>query len=243
MGCVSGGILLYSESLLEKRLLFGLMAVAFVVLLFSMSRSGWLAGFVGAVVLFLFARQKRVFLLIVCLLLLVFPFVVPDAAVERFDFTFGQSIHPGMHVELFGVRLDTSSSARIQSWLHALHRIPRHLLFGYGITGFSFLDGQFVRVLAETGVLGLLAFLWLLWQTHHLILQALRADNLGRREAGMLTGFYAGFWAIIAHALTTNSFIIIRIAEPFWCLAGLAVVILSQHKEDVDAPSHATTGA
>jgi len=35
-------------------------------------------------------------------------------------------------------------------------------LFGYGVTGYAFLDAQYARVLAETGLLGFLAFLYLL---------------------------------------------------------------------------------
>ena len=36
-------------------------------------------------------------------------------------------------------------------------------LFGYGVTGFGFMDAQYARTLVESGVVGLAAFLWLLW--------------------------------------------------------------------------------
>jgi len=42
---------------------------------------------------------------------------------------------------------------------------------------------------------------------------------------GATLGFFCGIIAILAHAVSANSFIIIRIAEPFWLLAGLILLI------------------
>ena len=75
------------------------------------------------------------------------------------------------------------------------------------------------------GFFGLAFLIWILAQLHGLIRRALTLD-LPPRFQGMVIGFYAAFWGLMAHACTANTFIIVRIAEPFWCLAGITVVLV-----------------
>jgi O-antigen ligase len=79
-------------------------------------------------------------------------------------------------------------------------------------------------VLAETGLVGLVAFLWLVWSVgrHALDVHASRGDP---EERGLVLGFLAGFVGLLVHAFGSNTFIIVRIMEPFWLLAGLIVVL------------------
>jgi hypothetical protein len=42
---------------------------------------------------------------------------------------------------------------------------------------------------------------------------------------GLLTGFIAGFVGLVAHSLGTNTFILVRIMEPFWFLVGMIAVL------------------
>jgi hypothetical protein len=135
--------------------------------------------------------------------------------------------------EFFGIRLDASSSARIFSALTVLKHFSTHPFIGFGMTGFSFIDGQFFRTLIELGVLGFAAFLWLLGGVHRVIWKAMKFDSSPRIK-GMVVGFYAGFWGLIVHAFTANTFIIVRISEPFWCLAGLTVIVLSMGKSEIE---------
>jgi len=81
-------------------------------------------------------------------------------------------------------------------------------------------------VLEELGAIGLCVFLWLLASVHNVTRTAMNADDLPPRLQGMARGFYAGFWGVVTHALTANSFIIVRIAEPFWFITGLIMVSL-----------------
>ena len=41
------------------------------------------------------------------------------------------------------------------------------------------------------------------------------------------TGTLCAFFGLLAHSLGTNTFIIVRIMEPFWCLMGLNLVIFN----------------
>jgi len=41
----------------------------------------------------------------------------------------------------------------------------------------------------------------------------------------MSTGFIAAFVAILIQSLTTNTFIIIRVMEPFWVIAAIVILL------------------
>ena len=47
---------------------------------------------------------------------------------------------------------------------------------------------------------------------------------------GLTLGFVAGFVGLMAHAITSNTFIIIRIMEPFWFLTGIIIMLPSIKK-------------
>lgn len=222
MGSVAGGLLLHSDSSLERKLMGALVALGLCVLLFSLSRSGWVSCLVAMTVLFFSARQKNIYLLMIAVFVLVLPFALPEVVWDRVNFTFYQPLHPGQQVEILGVRLDTSTSARILTARDIFRHFVEHPILGFGVTGFRFVDGHFLGVLIETGILGLAAFGWLLAGMHRMIRDAASRD-LPPRLRGMVIGFHAGFWAMIAHALSANTFLIVRIAEPFWSLAGLTV--------------------
>jgi O-antigen ligase len=243
MASVAAGVLMYSDSKRERILLLPVLGLLVTVILRSLSRSSWFAIIVVAVAFLLLSKRRLMVLGVVAIGLAVLPFVVPEAVVKRFQYTFTQErSFTSQQLVVGGLRLDTSLSARFYDYLRALKGFPEHPVLGYGVTGFMFLDGQFFRILTEMGVAGLAAFLWLLASLHRLIRIAKKAD-LPPRLHGMIVGFQAGFWGIIAHALSANSFIIVRIAEPFWCLAALTVVCASGESflRDLSAQAHGDT--
>ncbi len=92
------------------------------------------------------------------------------------------------------------------------------------MTGFGFMDAQYARVLAETGLVGLAVFLWLMWKVgrHALDVYTTRSDP---EERGLVLGFLAGFAGLLVHAFGSNTFIIVRIMEPFWLITGIVMMI------------------
>jgi hypothetical protein len=105
-------------------------------------------------------------------------------------------------------------------------KFTKHFFLGYGITGFSFIDGHFIRILIELGILGLITFIWLLARIHGVILDV-KKKSQNTRIKGTAIGLYAGFWGLIVHALSANTFLIVRISEPFWCFIGLMILAQS----------------
>jgi len=203
----------------------GLLALAILPpLAATLSRSSWLA-FIATLGMLLLWAPRRARLLgwiaVACAVLLL---AGPKGVQERIAYTFtpeGRS-----SVQVGRVHLDPSSSARLESWGGALRGWRQHPFTGWGITGYGFLDAQYFRVLVETGVLGMAAFLGLLgalaalfWRARHLL-----DDPLHR---GLATGMLAAIAGLMAHAIGTNTFILIRIMEPFWLLTGLVVAAMT----------------
>jgi len=121
----------------------------------------------------------------------------------------------------------------LTSWKIVLTRdFIKHPILGYGVTGYHFLDAQYPRVLAETGVLGLIFFVWLLVEIFKNALYAYRntSDPL---FSGLSLGYLAGFIAMLVHAIGANTFIIVRIMEPFWFLTAIIIMIPTIEAEEL----------
>ena len=222
---VAGGMLFYRDKGTKPHTLIVLLVGIIATLLFSLSRSSWSGFIISFIALFIIARWFKLFIIIVILLVPLAPFLIPREAKQRFQYTFSEeyAVHR-KQIKVLGVQLDGSSSARLRSYGLVLTEIPKHLFLGYGVTGFAFIDGQFFRILSEMGVLGLGAFIWLLTAVYRLILATKRLE-IPDTLRGMIVGFQAAFWGVLMHAMTANTFIIIRIAEPFWFFSGLITVI------------------
>ena len=217
------GLLLTTPSWRQRWGLFALIPLIMLPLLATLSRSSWSA-LIPMYCTFLILHKRRVPLVIVLVLAVVVgPLLLPANVKKRFMYTFTEE--KGLSKKIAGgVALDASSSARLDSWKEALEGWTQRPLLGFGVTGFSFLDAQYFRVLVETGTVGLAAFLWLIIT---LFREALRAHRQAQDPLfkGLGMGFVAGFVAMLTHGISSNTFVIVRIMEPFWFLAALVIML------------------
>ena len=95
---------------------------------------------------------------------------------------------------------------------------------GFGVTGYGFLDAQYFRVLIETGLIGLFMFLVLLVSIFRLTYHNFR-EALEPFDRGLSMGFLAGFIGLLVHAVWANTFIIVRIMEPFWFVLAIVIIL------------------
>jgi len=222
MGMVAAGLFVKTKSLKNKQILAVILLCIIPPFLFTQSRSSYLAA-VPALLLLGFMTDRRIIIVgVLAASLMVSPLFLPEAVKNRIMFTFTQPEEQGQ-IHIGAMRLDTSTSARLQSWKEALSDWPKHPLLGYGVSGYHFVDAQFPRTLVETGILGLVAFLYLLYSIAKLTLQNLKEINTPYYQ-GLGIGFLAGFVGLIVHAIGANTFIIVRIMEPFWFLVGIITV-------------------
>jgi O-antigen ligase len=205
-------------------------------LLATLSRSSWLAmgGTLLALLILSPSRRRLAAAIIVggALLLL----VQPENVVDRVAYTFqGRE-----DTVAFGeIRLDPSSSARLSSWRAAIGAFTQHPFLGWGVTGYGFLDAQYFRVLVELGLVGFAAFAGLLAAIGRSFYRCFTSlgDPLHRALA---LGMTAAFVGLLLHSVGANTFILIRIMEPFWLLTGLvlaAQALETAHRpEEIAAP-------
>jgi len=126
----------------------------------------------------------------------------------------------GLHIEW-----EESPRDRLDSWKMVLfERFPKSPLFGYGV-GKYFIDSQIFRTLCEVGLVGLILFIWIFVRLFKMVKDVLDVDLVknDRFSIGLTVGFLAGFVGLMVHAISTNTFIIIRIMEPFWFIAAIVL--------------------
>jgi len=232
MGVVAAGLLAKTENSKAKQILTVLILCIIPSFLFTQSRTSYLALVPALMVLGLLADRRVIITGVLLLSFFVSPLFLPAAVKNRIMYTFTQPEATGQ-VKIGNIRLDTSTSARLVSWKEALQDWPRHPLLGYGVTGYSFVDAQFPRVLLETGILGLIAFFYLLFSIFKVSLNNLKELKTPYFQ-GLAIGFFAGFVGLIVHALGANTFIIVRIMEPFWFIAGIMVVMPAMERQQAE---------
>ena len=220
---IAAGIFTQVKDLKIRQAILVLLVFIFPPLLFTQSRASYLAVVVSVLALGFMMEKRAIIVGVMVVGLLLSPLLMPQAVVDRVLFTFKQPVESGQ-VRVAGVRLDTSTSARLLSWQGALKAWTRKPFFGYGVTGYKFMDAQFPRILVETGLLGLAAFVYLVFSVWKMAVNHLR-ELTTPYYRGLTIGFIAGFVGLLVHSLGANTFIIVRIMEPFWFFAGIIFVL------------------
>jgi O-antigen ligase len=226
------GLLLTTRSFRNQLLFFALICLFAIPLFYTQSRSSYMAA-IPAVLIFLWLSEKRNWILpALVLLCVILPLIAPQPARERIRYTFTQGINRRDVVTIAGVKLDTSTSARLVSWREASGDWIDHPILGHGVTGYRFVDAQYIRVIMETGLAGLILFFILIAT---LFKEAYRVFRMTTDpfHKGLTMGFLAGFVGLLFHAIGANTFIIVRIMEPFWFLAAMVIMIPGIGKEAV----------
>lgn len=235
MSLLSGIFLSYRQMKVKTASLIALGLVA-VPFLFTLSRSSWMA-VAGMYITLMIFSNKRVLLSVFLIIgVLAAPLIMPDKMAKRYEKTFMSKPTESkeQQVKVGGAYLDLSASLRVNSYMQILKDIKKRPLLGYGVTGYGFIDGQYFRTLIETGIIGFSAFLYLLYKIFTTVLNAYRntRDELFK---GISLGILVGFAGMLTHALTANTFIIIRIMEPFWFVIAMVAAVESHNLETVEA--------
>ncbi|MBI3812843.1 MAG: O-antigen ligase family protein [Nitrospinae bacterium] len=225
-----GGLFLTSESGKQKTLYIFISILIILPLMFTLSRSSWIALLPMYIVLIIYSEKKKLLIAGLVLMLSFGPFLLPKNVAQRVLATTQQQIQKGQK-KIGGMRIDTSASARIESWQEALSDFTEHPILGYGVTGYRFLDAQYPKVLVDTGILGFAAFAMMLIA---LVRQGIHSFHTvtDRFYKGLSIGFIAGTAAMIAHGIGSNTFIIVRIMEPYWFFAAMVILLPTIEAEE-----------
>ena len=116
-----------------------------------------------------------------------------------------------------------SSTIRFQvEWPRALRAWAKNPLFGLGYTSLGLAtDCDYLRALGETGILGALAFLLLLWHLGNTFLRGWEEKRSNGEYYLLLAGFLGGLVGFLANAVFIDVFEASKDAFYFWMLMGL----------------------
>ena len=238
MLAIAGGIALETTRIRVRAVCLGLVALMGLPFAYTLSRASFLGVPFVLGALAAFSTRRRVVILALLLAVVASPLTLtflPTPVVNRLLYTFQPETGQAT-VKLGRVAFDPSTSARLISFQSALAGWVKHPFLGYGVTGFAFMDAQYARTLVETGIIGLGAFLWLAWSVFRGGVGSIRSLADGD-ERGLALGFVAGLVGLLVHAIGANTFIIVRIMEPFWFFAAVVIALPVLAAQETAAPA------
>jgi O-antigen ligase len=171
-----------------------------------------------SVVVYLYLINKKKFILLILLLVFSLIFVLPKS----------------FQTEGTNFLRAASSEARVQTAKEALTIIQKNPIYGVGFNTYRFAqnrlglngpnwevshgaagtDNSFLFVLATTGIVGLAAFLWLIYKMFRLGITNLKKNKYSIVLLSVIAG-------LIFNSLFVNSFFYVLILEWVWILSGL----------------------
>jgi putative inorganic carbon (HCO3(-)) transporter len=194
------GVCAYEKRLLVKIGLWAVVLTNLYCLLYSFSRGGYL-GFLAALVVLGFLKDRKMLILVVALFL-VWQTILPVAVQQRITMT-TEDAAPGGQFE-------SSAQERIDLWNDAMVAIKQNPVVGRGFDTYEFLGrlGRFrdthnyyLKMLFETGLVGLGLLIWLLARMWRLGYSLFRdAENAFWASLGL------GFLGLMASATVCNFF-------------------------------------
>ncbi len=184
-------------SKLRKLGLLGLVAVLMYSLLYAFSRGAY-AGFLAALVVQGFLKNRKLLVLVV-LLLCVWRVVLPESVEERITMTYGED-----------GKLEASAEDRVLIWQDAEKLVLENPVLGTGFATYAFMHrvkmytdthNYYLKTVVENGFLGLLLLL-------SVILNAWRQGYVLFRSADrpFFQGLGLGMVTLIASVLVVNVF-------------------------------------
>ena len=204
----------------KTNLVIPLLVLSGAILMFTQSRGSWM-GLIFMCAPFVILSSKRLFFIVGAIFLIVaLPYIAPESTKERLAGTFRPEPFYERTEKFMGMGLDPSASERVASYKQGFEKWKKHPILGYGVTGAGFVDGQFLRVLLETGIIGLALFLFLLWRMAIFLWNAYWSVDDPFFKA-LYLGMLGATAGLIGHGISASSFIVVRIMEPFWFLMGL----------------------
>ncbi|MBR6253293.1 MAG: O-antigen ligase family protein [Clostridia bacterium] len=218
-----------SKGFRKKIIALGVIGVMCVSLALTYSRGCYL-GLIICVGIYLLLINLR-FILLFLAGVVAIPFVLPKSIINRFT--------------SIGNTEDTSTSYRISIWKGAIDMFKDYWYrpIGQGTTAFNSVyplyslsgvgaehtHNLFLQVAVETGAVGIIAFLFLIFRFFQCILSAIKnvTDKINRVY---LISFVSGFAGFIVQSMFDNTWYNNRVVLIFWAYIALAVSMTFAHK-------------
>jgi len=201
-------------------LIWGLICAAAFCLLMTYSRGAWMGAAIG--LFFIGILKKNRFLIIAVPIMIVLPFIVPASNIKE---------------RLFSI-IAFNSSGRVILWHEALAVIKDFPIFGCGLNTYSIIapsykftaDGgtyphnSYLQMTAELGIVGLVAFAWIIFRLFKTSLESIKMIKDGF-YSNVLMGLSAGMLAFLVHSFFDVNFYALQLATLMWFVMGLIIAV------------------
>ena len=191
------------------------------------TRGVYLALFLGLALCFLRIKrvEKKIGLILAVVAVFSAGFAVPP--VKAFYMRYMTKF---LNPQAMTYNSDYSISTRLEDYAYAYKRLRNNYLFGEGygtyhsgVQGDHYLDNAYLYVLIETGILGLAAFLWLVYTIVFRLARWIRSPAADE-ETEMLRFLHAGLIVFFFQCLTYDAFVFAGASKLFWVLLGTLLV-------------------
>ncbi len=229
---ITMGVAIYPHlSKIGRRWMISLLSIAFVAMLLTYTRTGWISVVIGLLIVGFLQSKKLLGIIFVGIAILLA--TVPSVAGRFSDLDEGRYLKGGA--------AKNSLLWRMDYWTEALHLAKKNPVTGIGLKGIaSNLDEQkqphndFVRVYVETGLVGLFGYI-------ALIVGLARTARRARRRArpGIDRGIAVGFSGLVAIFIASSivSNILSQVVLLWYFYAfGIAAAAVSHKAEPVRVP-------
>jgi len=225
----------------NKLPLLVLLGAIFYFILLTAARITVVAVVISSTLTAVLDKKIKALLPLLAVMLLIALIFMPFTAKSRFQALFEGGTLPALsqiesgaavHSEEYGGGIDVSAVSRYIKWLNIFQGFSLHPLLGSGPSAFGeAVDGNYVRVLGEGGIFGVLAFAWLMYNLF------LMSYKYYRQAKDKLTGKYSLFMltvlsALLVSALFVDTFEASKIAMLFWLLTGVQCRIIEEDKSE-----------
>lgn len=122
---------------------------------------------------------------------------------------------------------DISITTRLQGeWPGALVAFERNILLGSGYSTLNVAtDGDYIRMLGETGILGTIGFLGILLTAYVLFFR--HKEALAGYEKAYVVGVFGGLTGLMFNGILIDVFEASKVAFSLWLLLGIAIALLT----------------
>ena len=217
-------------------LLLGTFVVGCIGVMMSLSRGSMVALLAGLFVVAWMTSRWAFGVLVVAMLFS--PLWAPDYVKERVASS-SREVEGSDEVSV-----DMAAEARLQTWQSIMKVVQEHPIEGVGFTGLAYVlpeigeglgledvkesaHNTWLRMLSETGIIGLALFAWLMWKAWSLGFKAMRrARDAFDRSLGI--GLCGAVVTLAVNCAFGDRFFNVVIASSFWILCALAERAISE---------------
>lgn len=207
--------------------------------LLTFSRASYM-GFMVLIISFIFlVRKRKGMFIIVSFFVLAFSFLQPgisEKVKKRIENTYrGKEARNIVHTPFGDIKLEESAYLRYKSLQNVILNVfPEYPLLGKGVTGIGLGDNQYSLIIGETGIIGFIMFIWLIYSVITMSYKVyIKSDDLYMRSVAL--GVVCATMAYLVQGFGVNTFIIVRIMEPYWfCVALVSLSYLRIKSREVN---------